>query len=100
MLKKLFATGFAALAGIMLLVPASEARTLDEIIKAGVIRVGVQPNLPGNSVLKPDGSWEGMDIEMGWAIAKSLGVKAEFVPSKSPQRVPILVSDQADIMLG
>ena len=100
MLRKLFKFGLSALAAVLLLAPSVEARTLDEVLKAGVIRIGVQPNLPGNSVLKPDGSWEGMDIDMGGAIAKSLGVKVEFVPAKSPQRVPILVSDQADIMLG
>ena len=59
-----------------------------------------QPNLPPNSVLKPDGSWEGMDIEMGQEIAKVLKVEAEFVAANSPQRVPMIVSDQVDIMLG
>ena len=100
MLKKLLAYGAAGLAAAVMLTPPAESRTLDEILKQKVIRIGVQPNLPPNSVLKPDGKWEGMDIEMGEAIAKALDVKAEFVPSSSPQRVPILVSDQADIMLG
>ena len=78
----------------------AEARTLDQIIKAGVIRVGANATLPPNSTLKPDGSWEGMDIDTGNLIAKALGVKAEFVSSPSPQRVPLLVSDQVDIMLA
>ncbi len=100
MLKRLTYLAAGVLAAAVLTMPQVEARSLDDIIKAGVIRIGAQPNLPPNSQIKPDGTWEGMDIEMGGAIADALGVKAEFVPAKSPQRVPLLVSDQADIMLG
>ena len=92
--------GFAALATALVVAPVANARSLDDIIKEGVIRIGVQPNLPPNSVHKPDGSWEGMDIEFGNAVAAALEVEAVFVPANSPQRVPLLVSDTADIMLG
>jgi polar amino acid transport system substrate-binding protein len=100
MLKFLTRTVMSFLAATFVFVSAAEALTLDEILKAGVIRVGVHPNLPPNSVLKPDGAWGGMDIDTGNLIAEALGVKAEFVAIQSPQRVPMLVSDQIDFMLG
>jgi polar amino acid transport system substrate-binding protein len=47
MLKKLLAAGAVAIGLTGLAAPASvEARTLDEIIKSGTIRVGVNPTLP------------------------------------------------------
>ena len=100
MFKKLLAFAVTAIVTAGMAAESVDARSLDEILKAGVIRIGVQPNLPPNSVLKPDGSWEGMDIEMGQEIAKVLKVEAEFVAANSPQRVPMIVSDQVDIMLG
>ena len=47
-----------------------------------------------------DGNWEGFDIDVGNKIAEALGVKAEFVPTETPQRVPFLVADKIDISLG
>jgi len=100
MLKVLVRLIIPALAAAFSFGSIAEAKSLDEIIKAGVIRVGVNATLPPNSTLKPDGSWVGMDIDTGNLIAEALGVKAEFVASPSPQRVPLLVSDQVDIMLA
>jgi len=100
MFKYLSRLVVSVLATTFILSGAAVALSLDEIISAEVVRVGVHPNLPPNSVLKPDGTWEGMDIDTGNLIAEALGVKAEFVAVSSPQRVPMLVSDQIDFMLG
>lgn len=100
MLKLLLRSVALLMAAAFAFASTASAANLDEIIKTEKIRIGVQPNLPPNSTLKPDGSWEGMDIEFGNAIANALGVEAEFVAANSPQRVPMLVSDQVDIMLG
>ena len=100
MFKFLSRSVMALLAAAFLLGSPAQALTMDEILKAGVIRVGVHPNLPPNSTLKPDGTWFGMDIDTGNLIAEALGVKATFVSVASPQRVPMLVADNIDIMLG
>jgi polar amino acid transport system substrate-binding protein len=79
---------------------AAQAKSLDDIIKAGVIRIGINPNFPPNSSRGASGDWEGFDIDIGNKIAAALGVKVEWVPTETPQRVPFLVADKIDISLG
>ncbi|MFN8456276.1 MAG: transporter substrate-binding domain-containing protein [Anaerolineae bacterium] len=45
----------------------------------GKIRVSTDPNYAPQSLLKPDGSFEGFDIDVATEIAKRLGVEVEFV---------------------
>jgi polar amino acid transport system substrate-binding protein len=101
MMKRLLVSGIAALATAFLLSPVSaEARDIDDIIKAGVIKIGVHPNGPPRSALDTKGEWSGYDIDIGNEIARMLGVKAEFVATETPQRIPNLLSDVTDISLG
>ena len=88
------AFAFAAMVGI------AEARSLDDIIKEGVLRVGINPNFPPMSSRTASGEWEGFDIDLGNKLAEALKVKAEFVPTETAQRVPFLVADTIDISLG
>jgi polar amino acid transport system substrate-binding protein len=93
----------AALSGLALLATpfaAAEARTLDEILSEGVIRIGINPNFPNMSTRDDSGNWVGFDIDVGTALAAGLGVEVEWVPTETPQRVPFLVSDRIDISLG
>jgi len=100
MLKRLLLPCLAMVAALAIGGAAAEAKSLDDIIKAGVIRVGINPNFPPMSSRGSDGNWEGFDIDVGNKIAAALGVKAEFVPTETPQRVPFLVADKIDISLG
>ena len=81
-------------------VQAPEARTLDEIISDGTIRVGVNPNFPPMSSFGMTNQLEGFDVEIGRLIADKLGVEVEFVTTEAAQRVPFLVSNRIDIALG
>src|SRR5260221_2253446 len=94
--------GFACLALVAALAVSvtAQAKSLDDIIKAGVIRIGINPNFPPNSSRGASGDWEGFDIDIGNKIATVLGVKVEWVPTETPQRVPFLVADKIDISLG
>lgn len=85
---------FGAMLGI------AEARSLDDIIKEGVIRIGINPNFPPMSTRNAAGEWEGFDIDVGNKIAETLKVKVEWVPTETAQRVPFLVADTIDISLG
>ena len=80
--------------------PPATAKSLDDIIKAGVIRIGVNPNFPPNSSYGATNEFEGFDIDIGNKLAAAMKVKAEFVPTETPQRVPFLVADKIDISLG
>lgn len=100
MMKRLLLPLLALVTAFALGVPAAEAKSLDDIIKAGVIRVGINPNFPPMSSRGSDGNWQGFDIDIGNKIATALGVKVEWVPTETPQRVPFLVADKIDISLG
>lgn len=78
----------------------AEARSLDEIIKSGTIRIGVLPNSPPQSSLGATNEIEGFDVDVGKKIAETLGVKPDFVMTEIAQRVPFLVADRIDISLG
>jgi polar amino acid transport system substrate-binding protein len=100
MLKKLAWPCLALLAALALNISTVQAKSLDDIIKDGTIRIGINPNFPPMSSRGSDGNWQGFDIDVGNKIAAALGVKAEFVPTETPQRVPFLVADKIDISLG
>jgi polar amino acid transport system substrate-binding protein len=67
--------------------PATEAPPiagglLDKVLKAGKLVVSTDPNYQPQSFLKPDGTFEGFDIDVANEIGKRLGVKVEFVTPK------------------
>ena len=99
MIRRHLLAGLAAAALVAGVAPAS-AKTLDDIIADGVIRIGINPNFPNMSVRNDAGEWEGFDIDVGNAIAAALGVTVEWVPTETAQRVPYLVSDRIDLSLG
>lgn len=78
----------------------ADARSLDEIISDGTIRIGVNPNFPPMSSFGMTNQLEGFDVDIGNTIAEALGVDAEFVTTEAAQRVPFLISNRIDLALG
>src|SRR5262245_38458727 len=78
----------------------ANAKSLDDIVKAGVLRIGINPNSPPFSQRSASGDFEGFDITIGAKIAEELKLKPEWVPTETAQRVPFLVADTIDISLG
>ncbi len=52
---------------------------LDLVTKAGTIRVSTDPNYAPQSAQKPDGTYEGFDIDVATEIATRMGLKVQFV---------------------
>jgi polar amino acid transport system substrate-binding protein len=100
MFKRLIGWCSIAVAAAAWMAAPVAAKSLDDIIKAGVIRIGVNPNFPPNSSYGATNQLEGFDVDIGNKIAAALKVKAEFVPTETPQRVPFLVADKIDLSLG
>jgi polar amino acid transport system substrate-binding protein len=100
MFKRLSLSCLALVVALAASFTVVQAKSLDDIIKDGVIRIGINPNFPPNSSRGSGGDWEGFDIDIGNKIAEALGVKVEWVPTETPQRVPFLVADRIDISLG
>jgi polar amino acid transport system substrate-binding protein len=51
---------------------------LDKVLKAKKLVVSTDPNYAPQSFLKPDGGFEGFDIDVATEIAKRLGVEVKF----------------------
>jgi polar amino acid transport system substrate-binding protein len=51
---------------------------LDNVLKAGTLRVATDKDYAPQSFLNPDGTWTGFDVDVATEIAKRLGVKPEF----------------------
>ncbi len=88
------------IAGMALSLNTIQAKSLDDILKDGVIRIGINPNFPPSSSRGADGEWVGFDIEIGKKLAEALKVKVEWVPTETKDRVPFLVADTIDMSLG
>lgn len=58
---------------------AAAGGLLDKVMSAGKIVVSTDPNYAPQSFLKPDGTYEGFDIDVANEIGKRLGVDVEFV---------------------
>jgi polar amino acid transport system substrate-binding protein len=101
MLKKLMMTAAIALGVAIAALPATtEARTLDEIIKSGMIRVGVNPTLPPLGKFDDKNEIVGFDVDFAKEIAGIMGVKLEVVQVGSPDRIPFVASGKIDFVMG
>jgi ABC-type amino acid transport/signal transduction systems, periplasmic component/domain len=73
--------GAAMVAAITALAAGSvqAGAVLDRVKSTGVLRVATDPAYPPQSSQKPDGTFEGFDIDVATELAKRLGAKVEFV---------------------
>lgn len=80
--------------------PAPGAR-LDAIKESGVLRVAAfDGNPPFGSINPETRQIEGLDVDYARAIADALGVKLELVPTNPANRIPLLSSGKADLILA
>ena len=101
MLKKLMMTAAIAFGVAVAALPATvEARTLDEIIKSGTVRVGVNPTLPPLGKFDEKNAIVGFDVDFATELAGIMGVKLEVVQVGSPDRIPFVVSGKIDFVMG
>ncbi len=78
----------------------AEAKSLDQIISAGEIRVGINPQMPPLGMFNDKNELTGFDQEFATAIAKKLGVKLQIVQVGSPDRIPFVAADKIDFVMG
>jgi polar amino acid transport system substrate-binding protein len=92
-----------ALAGIGLLAfapVAVYAHTMDEILSAKTLVVGINPNLPPLGQFDDKNEIAGFDVDVANKLGEMLGVKVSLVQVSSADRVPFLVTGKADLVLG
>jgi polar amino acid transport system substrate-binding protein len=88
------------LAGSLLFSPASHADVLDDVLKAGKLRVAVVLDYPPFGTINSSMAPEGYDIEMASLLAKAVGLKVELVPVSSANKIPYLQTRKADVLLN
>lgn len=76
------------------------ASIMHRVINAGVLNVCTTGDYQPYSHLKSDGHYEGIDITMAESLAKSLGVKTQYVQSTWKSIIPDVVAGKCDIAVG
>ena len=84
----------------LLATQAAQADVLDNIKKAGVIRIAIPTDFPPFGTVGTDMKPQGYDIDMAGIIARDLGVKLELVPVTSTNRVPFVTTGKADLVIS
>lgn len=77
----------------------AETSRLDEVMKAGKIRVCSPGDYKPFSYMKPDGAFEGIDIDLAQSAAKALGVEVVMVKSSWPTLMNDFL-EKCDIAVG
>ncbi|WP_045770700.1 transporter substrate-binding domain-containing protein [Xanthomonas albilineans] len=91
----------AGLLGTILALPLHAAPShLDSIVHSGALRVCTTGDYAPYSLLRADGSYEGIDIALAQSLAASLDVPVQWVPTRWPMLLPDLLADRCDIAVG
>ena len=77
-----------------------QADELDDITKAGVIKVGIFEDFPPFSSAGPDLKSQGYDIDVINALAKALGVTPELAGITGQNRIPSLTEHKLNLLVS
>jgi cyclohexadienyl dehydratase len=78
----------------------SSASALERIERSGVLRVCTTGDYRPFTRLRPDGSYEGIDIDLARDLARSLGARVEFVATSWPHLMDDFLGDKCDLAMG
>ena len=92
--------GLAGAAWLAMMPVVVQAHSLDEILSAKKIVVGINPNLPPLGRFDDKNQIEGFDVDVANKLAAMLGVDVSVVQVNSADRVPYLATGKADIVMG
>ncbi|MGE8497527.1 MAG: cystine ABC transporter substrate-binding protein [Pseudomonas sp.] len=90
--------GLALLSGVA--VQSHAADLLQDIQQRGAIKIGLEGTYPPFNFQDESGKLAGFEVELGEALAKELGVKAEFQPTKWDGILAALESKRLDVVIN
>jgi polar amino acid transport system substrate-binding protein len=76
-----------------------EDSVIEQIMKRGVMRVGMSTFVPW-AMKDKDGNLIGFEIDVASRLAKDMGVKIEFIPTKWSGIIPALLTGKFDVIIG
>ena len=77
----------------------TQESTLEQIMKRGVMRVGMDTFVPW-AMKNKTGKFVGFEIDVAKQLAEDMGVKVEFVPTKWAGIIPALLTGKFDVVIG
>ncbi|MBN4664753.1 transporter substrate-binding domain-containing protein [Pandoraea nosoerga] len=80
--------------------PATVHSRLDDVQKAGTLRACATGDYKPYSYRRPDGQFEGIDVDLVASLAKSLGVKPVIVPTTWKGLMDDFTAGKCDIAVG
>ncbi len=99
-MKKLAGILLLFIATITLSTQAATAGTLDEIIKRGKLRVGLDPGYMPFELTNKKGEIIGFDVDIAKRMAKAMGVELEIVSTAWDGIIPALLTEKFDIIMS
>jgi polar amino acid transport system substrate-binding protein len=76
-----------------------EESTLDQVLRRGVLRVGMSTFVPW-AMKDKTGKLVGFEIDVARRVARDMGVKVQFVPTKWAGIIPALLTGKFDVIIG
>jgi cyclohexadienyl dehydratase len=86
-------------AGSVALAEGMPPSRLDDVVKSGKLRVCTPGDYKPFSLLRADGGYEGLDVDLVQAAAKALGAEAEIVKTAWPSLMKDFV-EKCDVAVG
>ena len=75
----------------------AQADTLDDIKKAGKVRIAIDLAIPPFGMSDDKTEPAGSDVDLARLLAKDLGVQLEIVTTTGPTRIPMLQSTRCGV---
>ena len=88
------------LIALLSLVSAAQADTLDDIKKAGKVRIAIDTAIPPFGMTDDKMQPAGSDVDTARLLAQDLGVPLEIVTTTGPTRIPSLQTNKADLVVS
>ena len=79
---------------------SSHGGNLERIQAAKVLRIGVKSDAPPFCFQDKDGLPRGFDVDIGYRLARFLGVEPSFVQVAGPERVERLMRGEVDVVIA
>ena len=99
-LKKYAASMALAIAAVVAAMSLAHADALDDIKKAGKIRIAIDLGVPPYGMTDDKLQPTGLDVETAQLLAKDWGLEFEHVPTTGATRIPALQTGKADLVIS
>ncbi|HEY8481998.1 MAG TPA: transporter substrate-binding domain-containing protein [Spirillospora sp.] len=71
----------------------------DSLLDKTTLVAGVRPDLPGIGLRRPDGTFEGLDVDVSRYLAERMGKEIRFAPALAADRERLLQNGDVDMVL-